>query len=145
MPAEDLPVATSRASMFTHDEPAADLVTSSSFASRVPLHPARNGISDKPTKQSILPVLLPPSTLRPVAFRTFTKKHSLTITSSSLQALATFVGRNCVSRWREDGLAELVLDEIAKAWKRAGGGVIVEEGTNASLKSILNSFENNMC
>ncbi|OAX80804.1 hypothetical protein ACJ72_04858 [Emergomyces africanus] len=76
---------------------------------------------------SILPILLPPPTLRPLAFRVFTKKHSLTITASSLQSLATFVGKNCGSGWREEGLAELVLDEIAKAWKKRGGGVILDD------------------
>lgn len=98
------------------------------------------------TAASILPILLPPPTLRPLAFRVFTKKHSLTITASSLQSLATFVGKNCGSGWREEGLAELVLDEIAKAWKKRGGGVILEdsESGNALLKSILRAMEANM-
>ncbi|PGH19074.1 hypothetical protein AJ79_00108 [Helicocarpus griseus UAMH5409] len=100
----------------------------------------------EPASTSILPILLPPPTLRPLAFRVFTKKHSLTITASSLQSLATFVGRNCGSGWREEGLAELVLDEIAKSWKKAGGGVIVEDTGNgaALLKSILKALEGNM-
>ncbi|EEQ87735.1 hypothetical protein RJZ56_001545 [Blastomyces dermatitidis] len=99
-----------------------------------------------PTTASILPILLPPPTLRPLAFRIFTKKHSLTITASSLQLLATFVGRNCGSGWREEGLAELVLDEIAKGWKKRGGGVILEDSKsgNALLKSILRTMEANM-
>ncbi|KAK2792828.1 DNA-directed DNA polymerase epsilon, subunit B [Onygenales sp. PD_10] len=93
---------------------------------------------------SILPILLPPATLRPLAFRVLTKKHSLTITASSLQSLATFVGRNCGSGWREEGLAELVLDEVAKAWKKRGGGVIVEDNGASLLKSILSTLESNM-
>lgn len=97
-----------------------------------------------PTKSSVLPVLLPPVTLRPVAFRTFTRKHNLTISSSALQLLASFVGKNCGSGWREEGLAERVLDEVAKSWKRTGGGVIVEEGKGASLKAILQALEGSM-
>ncbi|KAJ5670213.1 DNA polymerase alpha/epsilon subunit B [Penicillium maclennaniae] len=97
-----------------------------------------------PTKTSILPILLPPSTLRPVAFRTFTRKHNLTISSPALQTLAVFVGKHCGSGWREEGLAEKVLDEVAKIWKRAGGGVIVEEGKGASLKAILQTLEGSM-
>lgn len=97
-----------------------------------------------PAKTSILPILLPPSTLRPVAFRTFTRKHNLTISSSALQTLAVFIGKNCGSGWREEGLAERVLDEVAKIWKRAGGGVIVEEGKGASLKAILQTLEGSM-
>jgi DNA polymerase epsilon subunit 2 len=79
-----------------------------------------------------------------VAFRTFTRKHNLTISSSALQTLAVFVGKNCGSGWREEGLAERVLDEVAKIWKRAGGGVIVEEGKGASLKTILQTLEGSM-
>jgi DNA polymerase epsilon subunit 2 len=88
----------------------------------------------------VLPVLLPPATLRPLAFRTITKKHSLTLTTSALQALATFIGRYCGAGWREAGLAEPVLDEIARSWKKAGGGVIVDGGDGkggALLGSIL--------
>jgi DNA polymerase epsilon subunit 2 len=54
------------------------------------------------------------------------------------------VGKNCGSGWREEGLAERVLDEVAKSWKKAGGGVIVEEGKGASLKTILQTIEGNM-
>lgn len=54
------------------------------------------------------------------------------------------MGKNCGSGWREEGLAERLLDEVAKIWKRAGGGVIVEEGKGASLKAILQSLEGSM-
>ncbi|KGO72321.1 DNA polymerase alpha/epsilon, subunit B [Penicillium italicum] len=66
------------------------------------------------------------------------------MSSSALQTLAVFVGKNCGSGWREEGLAERVLDEAAKIWKRAGGGVIVEEGKGASLKTILQTLEGSM-
>ncbi|KAB8266904.1 DNA polymerase alpha/epsilon subunit B-domain-containing protein [Aspergillus minisclerotigenes] len=122
-----------------------DPVPSSSPAFATPAHPLRKNKSNLLlTRTSILPILLPPSTLRPVAFRTFTRKHNLTISSSALQTLATFVGKNCGSGWREEGLAERVLDEVAKSWKKAGGGVIVEEGKGASLKTILQTVEGNM-
>lgn len=90
---------------------------------------------------TVLPILLPPQTLRPLAFRTLTKKHNLTLTSSTLQSLATFTGRYCGSGWREEGLAERVLDEVARSWKRAGGGVIVEDGPDKKLTTILKSLE----
>lgn len=122
-----------------------DTVPSSSPGFGTPAHPLRN---NKPnilsTKTSILPILLPPSTLRPVAFRTITRKHNLTISSSALQILASFVGKNCGAGWREEGLAERVLDEVAKSWKKAGGGVIIEEGKGASLKAILQALQSNM-
>ncbi|PLB50496.1 hypothetical protein P170DRAFT_463685 [Aspergillus steynii IBT 23096] len=122
-----------------------DPVPSSSPAFGTPVHPFRkNKPNPLSTRTSILPILLPSSTLRPVAFRTFTRKHNLTISSAALQTLATFVGKNCGSGWREEGLAERVLDEVAKSWKKAGGGVIVEEGKGASLKAILQALEGNM-
>ncbi|EAW13786.1 DNA polymerase epsilon noncatalytic subunit [Aspergillus clavatus NRRL 1] len=118
---------------------------SSSPAFGTPVHPFRKANPNPaPTRSSVLPILLPPSTLRPVAFRTFTRKHNLTISSSALQTLASFVGKNCGSGWREEGLAERVLDEVAKSWRKAGGGVIVEEGKGASLKAILQALEGNM-
>jgi DNA polymerase epsilon subunit 2 len=90
---------------------------------------------------TVLPILLPPQTLRPVAFRTLTKKYNLTLTSSGLGLLSTFVGKFCGSGWREEGLAERVLDEVAKAWKRAGGNVLVEDGPEKKLTAILKSLE----
>jgi DNA polymerase epsilon subunit 2 len=93
---------------------------------------------------AVLPILLPPQTLRPVAFRTLTKKHNLTVTSSGLGQLSTFVGKFCGSGWREDGLAEKVLDEIAKTWKRSNGGVLVEDGPEKILTSILKDLESCM-
>lgn len=78
-----------------------------------------------------------------MAFRTFTKKHNLTLTSTALQALAAFVGRHCGTGWREEGLADGVLEEIAKSWKSRNGGVIVD-GNASELKDILKTLEGSM-
>ena len=91
----------------------------------------------------VLPILLPLTSLRPLAFRTFTKKHNLTLTSSALQALATFIGKHCGAGWREDGLAEPVLEEVAKSWKKTGGGVIVD-GDGEVLAGILKTIAGGM-
>ncbi|KAH8670974.1 DNA polymerase alpha/epsilon subunit B-domain-containing protein [Xylariales sp. PMI_506] len=117
-------------------------IPSSSPAFGTPAHTLKP-FTVAPTKASILPILLPPATLRPLAFRTFTKKHSLTLTSSALQELATFIGRHCGSGWREEGLAEKVLEEVAKSWKNRNGGVIVD-GASSELKDILKALECNM-
>ncbi|CAK1366770.1 unnamed protein product [Cercospora beticola] len=93
----------------------------------------------KPQIATILPILLPPTILRPLAFRTFTKKHNLTLNSSALQALATFIGRHCGSGWREEGTGEKVLEEVAKLWKAENGPVIVEDGK--MLQTILKTLE----
>jgi len=128
-------------------------IPSSSPAFATPAHPilprrtapipAPPALKAAPLKPTILPILLPPAILRPLAFRTFTKKHNLTLTSSALQALATFIGRHCGSGWREEGLAERVLEEVAKSWKKGGGQVIVD-GDGDMLKAILKVIEGSM-
>ncbi|KAK8151063.1 DNA polymerase epsilon subunit B [Phyllosticta citrichinensis] len=125
---------------------APDLIPSSSPAfATPPVNPARPlrtaPVPAPPSlKPTVLPIVLPPPSLRPLAFRTFTKKHNLTISSSALALLATFVGRHCGSGWREEGLAEKVLEEVARAWKKASGSVIVQ-GDDALLKTILKTLE----
>lgn len=114
-----------------------------------PIHPRRVAPIRAPpalkpaAKSTVLSILLPPATLRPLAFRTFTKKHNLTLTSSALQALASFVGKHCGSGWREEGLAEKVLEEVAKSWKKCGGQVIVD-GESETLRGILRTLEGSM-
>lgn len=121
-----------------------DPVPSSSAAFGTPVHPIRqtSSVVESPNP-SILPILLPPATLRPLAFRTFTKRHNLTLTSSALQCFATFIGKHCGSGWREEGLAEKVLDEAAKLWKKTGGGLIVD-GDGEELKAVLRNIEGSM-
>ncbi|TEA21942.1 DNA polymerase epsilon subunit B [Colletotrichum sidae] len=123
--------------------PPSSAIPSSSPAFGTPVHPLKPFKVSAPTKHAILPIILPPATLRPLAFRTFTKKHSLTLTSTALQELATFIGRHCGSAWREEGLAEKVLEEVAKSWKNRNGGVIVD-GASPELKDILKTLEGNM-
>ena len=89
--------------------------------------------------QSILPIILPPQTLRPVAFRTFAKKHDLTLTSSALNLLAKLIGRHCGSAWRDHGFAEKILDDVARAWKKTSNAVIVE-GTAPQFGKILDAL-----
>ncbi|KAF4551424.1 DNA polymerase alpha/epsilon subunit B-like protein [Elsinoe fawcettii] len=117
---------------------------SSSPAFGTPVHPFNPGRpiaqpAFKPAIPTIIQILLPPASLRPLAFRTFTKKHNLTLGSSALQSLATFVGRHCGSGWREDGTAEKVLEEVAQQWKRNSGPVIVED--SQLLKDLLKTLE----
>lgn len=131
--------------MATLQRPPDSVAPSSSPAFGTPLHPLPSAHlplpppAFKPAISTILPILLPAPTLRPLAFRTFTKKHNLTLSSSALQALATFIGRHCGSGWREEGTGEKVLEEVAKLWKAENGGVIVEDGPK--LKVILKTLE----
>ncbi|KAI1824304.1 DNA polymerase epsilon subunit B [Xylaria intraflava] len=122
---------------------ASNPIPSSSPAFGTPAHTLKPFSIAAPSKATILPILLPPATLRPLAFRTFTKKHSLTLASTALQELATFIGRHCGAGWREEGLAEKVLEEVARSWKNRNGGVIVD-GNSQELKDILKTLEGNM-
>ena len=119
-------------------------IPSSSPAFGTPAHPLKSfAATPAPARPAVLPISLPPATLRPLAFRTFTKKHSLTLNSSSLAELAAFIGRHCGAGWREEGLAEKVLEEVARSWKGRNGGVIVDGGSS-ELKEILTTLEANM-
>ncbi|KAL8772186.1 MAG: hypothetical protein Q9209_002621 [Squamulea sp. 1 TL-2023] len=114
-------------------------IPSSSAAFGTPAHPFRRQQTSDVTAPSILPISLPVATLRPLAFRTFTKKHDLTLTSSALQSIATFIGVYCGSGWREEGLAEKVLDETAKVWKKNGSSVIIT-GEGNELANVLQNI-----
>jgi len=114
-----------------------------------PINPRRTAPIHAPpalkpaARATVLPIELPPATLRPLAFRTFTKKHNLTLASSALSALASFIGKHCGAGWREEGLAERVLDEVAKSWKKSSGQIIVK-GEGEALPAILKALEGSM-
>lgn len=116
---------------------AQNLIPSSSPAFGTPVHQIRKTTTSKP---SVLSIIIPPATLRPIAFRIFTKKYSLTLNSSALQALSTFIGQHCGTDWRESGLAEPVLEDVAKSWKNVNSNVIVD-GEAKDLKEILKNLE----
>ena len=118
----------------------ADPTPSSSPAFATQVHTTRIRTPSGPAKPSILPISLPLATLRPLAFRIFTKKHSLTLTSPALHTLAVFIGKHCGSGWKEEGLAENILDEVAKTWKNNGGGIILPAEGEA-LTNILHNIE----
>lgn len=96
----------------------------------------------KPQIATILPILLPPDTLRRVAVRTFARKYSLNLHPSAVQAFASFIGKHCGSAWREEGTGEQLLEEVAKLWKAENGPVIVADGEK--LKTILRTLEGSM-
>ncbi|KAF2760130.1 DNA polymeras-like protein epsilon subunit B [Pseudovirgaria hyperparasitica] len=122
-------------------------IPSSSPGFGTPVHPILsqpiNAIPAPAAIKPIVPILLPPNLLRPVAVRVFTRNHDLNLQSSALGSLATFIGRHCGQGWREQGLAERVLEEVARSWKKAGGSVIIN-GDSGMLKDILKGLESCM-
>ncbi|RPA74374.1 hypothetical protein BJ508DRAFT_418663 [Ascobolus immersus RN42] len=118
--------------------PSSSVLTSDPFE---PLPPSSSRQSTPaPQTPRVLAVEIPLPSLRPLAFRIFTKKHGLTLKSEALQLLCQFIGRKCGVDWRE-GAGEKMLDEIARGWKRAEGpsGVLVEGGD--ALKAVLKAVE----
>jgi DNA polymerase epsilon subunit 2 len=103
--------------------------SSPAFATPLPLLPSHKTAVVPPPNfkpPTVLSIILPPTTLRPLAFRTFTKKYNLTLSTTALAALATFIGKHCGARWKDDGLAEGVLEEVAKLWKKQSTEPIVK-------------------
>ena len=123
----------------------ANPIPSSSPAFATPLHPIPPRQQPIPPPQfkpaTVLPVQLQPTILRKTAVRVF-KNHDLSLESTALVTLATFIGRHCGLGWREDGLAEGVLMEVSKIWKKEGGEAIVKGGE--LLKNILKALEGSM-
>ena len=99
-------------------------------------------VNDAPIR-TVLPVNLPPATLRPIAFRILTKKYGLTITATALQKLATFIGRQCGNKWRE-GLAEGVLGYVAQRCREGGRVIVDKEGDGEFLDNILKELSGRM-
>ncbi|KAF2664778.1 DNA polymeras-like protein epsilon subunit B [Microthyrium microscopicum] len=119
---------------------------SSSPAFATPQHPIKP-IRTLPPLQapsfktaSVLPINLPAATLRPTAVRLFNRKYNLTLQTPALLALANFIGKHCGSGWKNEGLADGVLEEVAKLWKKQSNASIVTDDGNA-LKSILKTIE----
>ncbi|KAF3215654.1 DNA-directed DNA polymerase epsilon, subunit B [Orbilia oligospora] len=89
----------------------------------------------------ILAVDIPASSLRPLAFRIFTKKHNLTLKSEALALLCSFIGRKCGADWKTSGSAEKLLEEVARTWKRnEGAAAILVDGSEA-LKAVIRDLE----
>ncbi len=109
----------------------APVIPSSSPAFATPARP----YNDAPIP-TVLPVDLPPATLRPIAFRVLTKKYGLTFTASALQKLTVFIGRHCGNKWRE-GLAEGVLGYIGQRCKETGRIIIDGPDDQEYLPSIF--------
>ncbi|RVD82540.1 uncharacterized protein DFL_006962 [Arthrobotrys flagrans] len=89
----------------------------------------------------ILAVDIPPSSLRPLAFRIFTKKHNLTLKSEALALLCSFIGRKCGADWKTSGSAEKLLEEVARTWKRNEGAAAILVDGNEALKAVIRDLE----
>lgn len=88
-----------------------------------------------------LPVRLQPSNLRPIAYRTLSKKHGLNIQTDALKVLTDTVSYKFGSEWKGPQ-AQQFLEQIAKTWKQQDRGIFID-GNNLTLviKEILGKKE----
>jgi DNA polymerase epsilon subunit 2 len=138
-------------------DPAVPFSSSPAFATPLPLLPnkksapsnsriaalTRNGTENgtvanaATTRPSVISVRIDPPALRMLAVRVF-KRHNLNIAGTqTLPTLAGFVGVHCGAGWKDDGLADGVLDEVARLWKaqRPRDPLVREE--NGLLAGVL--------
>jgi DNA polymerase epsilon subunit 2 len=138
-----------------HSDPVGPFSSSPAFSTPLPLLPTKAaaykpgtaaaarlaGLAGKPVNNagqaapSIISVKIDPPALRQLAVRVF-KRHNLNIAgTATLPALASFVGTHCGTGWKDDGLAEGVLDEVARLWKssRPRDPLVRDDGPSAGV------------
>lgn len=87
-------------------------------------------------KPIILPIVLRPSNLRPIAYRTLTKKFGLNIQSDALEKLSSYIGRNFGNQWRGP-LTVSFLERVGKLWKDQNRGLFLNgDGVEVIIKEI---------
>ncbi|SMN19834.1 similar to Saccharomyces cerevisiae YPR175W DPB2 Second largest subunit of DNA polymerase II (DNA polymerase epsilon), required for normal yeast chromosomal replication [Maudiozyma saulgeensis] len=88
------------------------------------------------TSQS-LPVQIQPAHLRPLAYRTLSKKFGLSIKSDGLTALAQFIGQNFSIDWKKNPETIKFLENFATVWKQQERGLFVDsEGVQQVINEI---------
>ena len=75
---------------------------------------------------SSLPVHIQPAHLRPLAYRTLSKKYGLSIKSDGLAALAKFIGDNFSIDWKKNPDTLKFLEMFATVWKQQERGLFVD-------------------
>uniref|UniRef100_A0A060T8D2 DNA polymerase epsilon subunit B n=1 Tax=Blastobotrys adeninivorans TaxID=409370 RepID=A0A060T8D2_BLAAD len=90
------------------------------------------------TEPAVLPAVLTPSQVRPVAYRVLSKKHGLNLKSTGLEVLAKVLGKRFGVDWRSSK-AEKFLDDVAKQWKEQDRGLFIEGSIlEGVIKDMLN-------
>lgn len=94
------------------------------------------GLVKKNKTATSLPIKLLPSNLRPIVFRTLTKKHGLNVNSEALAMLTDVISQKFGFDWRSIQ-SQQFLEEIAKFWKLEDRGIFVDaEGLKSVMKEI---------
>ncbi|KAG0655040.1 DNA-directed DNA polymerase epsilon, subunit B [Maudiozyma exigua] len=73
-----------------------------------------------------LPVDILPAHLRPLAYRTLSKKYGLSIKSDGLMELAQFIGQNFSIDWKKNPETLKFLEMFATVWKQQERGLFVD-------------------
>lgn len=84
-----------------------------------------------------LPAQIQPVHLRPLAYRTLSKKYGLNIKSDGLAALAKFIGERFGIDWKKNSETVKFLELFAQVWKQQERGLFVDgQGTKEVLAEI---------
>lgn len=84
-----------------------------------------------------LPAHIQPAHLRPLAYRTLSKKFGLNIKSDGLAALARFIGERFGIDWKKNSETVKFLELFAQVWKQQERGLFVDgQGTKEVLAEI---------
>ncbi|CAB4253917.1 similar to Saccharomyces cerevisiae YPR175W DPB2 Second largest subunit of DNA polymerase II (DNA polymerase epsilon), required for normal yeast chromosomal replication [Maudiozyma barnettii] len=89
------------------------------------------------TSQS-LPVQIQPAHLRPLAYRTLSKKYGLSIKSDGLAALAQFIGQNFGIDWKKNPETIKFLENFATVWKQQERGLFVD---GQGVQQVINEIQ----
>ncbi|KAH3902451.1 related to DNA polymerase epsilon subunit B [Saccharomycodes ludwigii] len=86
---------------------------------------------------TVLPVDIPPSILRPIAYRILSKKYGLNIKSDGLKELTKYIGKCFGIGWKKDPKLMAFLESFALFWKEQDRGLfITSEGVIQTLKEL---------
>ena len=84
-----------------------------------------------------LPAQIQPVHLRPLAYRTLSKKYGLNIKSDGLAALAKFIGERFGIDWKKNSETVKFLELFAQVWKQQERGLFVDgQGTKEVIAEI---------
>lgn len=91
--------------------------------------------------KTALPIKLLPSNLRPLVFRTLTKKHGLNVNTEALSILTDTISLKFGFDWKSPQ-SQQFLEEIAKFWKLEDRGIFIDSnGLKVVLKEIQKKDE----
>ncbi|KAL6950743.1 hypothetical protein ACO0QE_000024 [Hanseniaspora vineae] len=87
---------------------------------------------------NIMPAEIQPALLRPLAYRTLSKKYGLNIKSDGLQELAKYIGTTYGIMWKKNSAKTIsFLEKFAEMWQEQERGLFIDgEGVKQVVKEL---------